>query len=247
MSAQAVLKSEWTKVRSVRSHAWTLAAAFVVVLGISAAVSSFYGEAESQSPDFDATELAYYGVNFGQLAVIAFGVLVVSGEYSSGMIRTSLAAVPRRGLFLAGKLAAATAAILAVGMFTSVVTFFVTQALMPNAASLDDPGVARAVVGAGLYLALLALFSMAVTFMLRNAVLAMGVLMPTFFLISPLVASIEQVEPVAKYLPDRAGILITHSNPAADSLGPWIGLGLMAAWVAVAIAGAWIVLHRRDA
>ncbi|MFG3697375.1 ABC transporter permease subunit [Micromonospora sp. NPDC047620] len=247
MSAQAVLRSEWTKVRSVRSHAWTLAATFVVVLGISAAVSSFYGEGESLSPDFDATALAYFGVNFGQLAVIAFGVIVVSGEYASGMIRTSLAAVPQRGLFLACKLATATAVMLVVGMLTSVVTFFVTQALMPNPASLGDPGVARAIVGAGLYLALLALFSMAVTFMLRNAVLAMGVLMPMFFLISPFVASIEQVEPVAKYMPDRAGILITQSKPAADSLGPWVGLGLMAAWVAVAIVGAWIVLRRRDA
>ncbi|MER7335187.1 MULTISPECIES: ABC transporter permease subunit [unclassified Micromonospora] len=231
----------------MRSHAWTLAATFVVVLGISAAVSSFYGEGEALSPDFDATALAYYGVNFGQLAVIAFGVIAVSGEYSSGMIRTSLAAVPRRGLFLACKLATATAVMLVVGMLTSVVTFFVTQALMPNAASLGDPGVARAIVGAGLYLALLALFSMAVTFMLRNAVLAMGVLMPMFFLVSPFVASIEQVEPVAKYMPDRAGILITQSKPAADSLGPWVGLGLMAAWVAVAIVGAWIVLRRRDA
>ncbi|MEN3615759.1 ABC transporter permease subunit [Plantactinospora sp. ZYX-F-223] len=247
MPAQAVLRSEWTKVRSVRSHAWTLAATFVVVLGISATVSSFYGEGESQSPDFDATALAYYGLNFGQLAVIAFGVIVVSGEYSSGMIRTSLAAVPRRGLFLACKLAAATAAILIIGMITSVVTFFVTRALMPNPASLDDPGTVRAIVGAGLYLALLALFSMAVTFMLRSSVLAMGVLMPMFFLISPFVASIEQVEPVAKYMPDRAGILITQSKPAADSLGPWVGLGLMAAWVAVAIVGAWIVLRRRDA
>jgi ABC-type transport system involved in multi-copper enzyme maturation permease subunit len=247
MSAQAILQSEWTKIRSVRSHRWTLAATFVVVLGISAAVSSFYGEGEARSPDFDATALAYYGLNFGQLAVIAFGVIVVSGEYSSGMIRTSLAAVPRRGLFLACKLAAATAATLLVGLLTSVVTFFVTRALMPNAADLGDPGVPRAIVGAGLYLALLALFSMAVTFMLRNSVLAMGLLMPMFFLVSPLVASIEQVEPVAKYLPDRAGILIIQSKPAADALDPRVGLAVMAAWVAVAIVGAWFLLRSRDA
>ncbi|MEV0609904.1 hypothetical protein AB0I61_26405 [Polymorphospora rubra] len=147
------------------------------------------------------------------------------------MIRTSLAVVPQRGLFLACKLAAATAVMVVVGLLTSVTTFFVTQALMPNAASLGDPGVARAIVGAGLYLALL----------------AMGVLMPVFFLVSPFVASLEQVEPVARYMPDRAGMLITQSKPAADSLGPWVGLGLMAAWVAVAVVGAWIVLRRRDA
>jgi ABC-2 type transport system permease protein len=247
MHPLAILQSEWTKIRSVRANMWTLATVFVVVVGIGAAVGGLYGEQESSSPEFDATEFAYYGINFGQLAVIAFGVMVVSGEYTNGMIRASLAAVPRRGLFMACKLAAATGVMLAAAMVTSLATFFVTQAVMPNGAVIGDPGVPRAIVGAGVYLTLLALFSMAVTFMLRSQVLSMSVLMPVFFLISPVLASITEIEPVARYMPDRAGQLIMQSKPAADTLGPWTGLLIMVAWVVTAILVGWLVLRRRDA
>src|SRR5690606_2193918 len=154
---------------------------------------------------FDPTYTSFAGTSLGQLAMIAFGVLVVSTEYGTGTIRASLAAVPQRGTLMAAKLLVATALALLVGMATSFLAFLLGQAMLgPYRTSLGEPGVTRAVVGGGLYMGLMALFAMGVAWTLRSAMLSFGVLIPFFFMISSILANVEATKRVGDYLPDVA-------------------------------------------
>ena len=255
MAAAQVLRSEWTKIRSVRSTVWTLSLAAVVTLALGALISvlsrnQFDEMSASEQLRFDATYISFAGMGLGQLAMIVFGVLVVSNEYSTGMIRASLAAVPQRGLFLASKIAVAAALACVVGMATSFLTFFLGQGLLgPYRASIGDPGVLRAVVGGGLYMTLIAMFSMGVAAMLRSPVLSLGILMPFFFLVSNVLGNVPATKQVGQYLPDQAGTKIMQVVQLPDDApyGPWGGLAIMAAWVAAALVGGFLVLRRRDA
>ncbi|GGO92758.1 ABC transporter permease [Wenjunlia tyrosinilytica] len=251
----AVLRSEWTKVRSVSSTMWTLASALLVTVALSAGLcaltnAQFDNLSQQDRLTFDAAGTSFSGMFLGQLAVIVFGVLVVAGEYSSGMIRTSLAAVPQRAAFLFSKLAVATALAFVVGMVTSFASFFLGQALLgSHRTGIGEPGVLRAVFGAGLYMTLIALFSMGVAAMLRSPLLSLGILMPFFFLISTILAAVPVAKDVARYFPDQAGQKIMQVVPSSDgsAYGPWGGLGIMCAWVAVALLGGYLVMSRRDA
>ncbi|MFJ5531187.1 ABC transporter permease subunit [Streptomyces sp. NPDC093261] len=256
MAATQVLRSEWTKIRSVASTVWTLSLALVVtvVLGmlISALTRSEYDRTlPADRLSFDPTYVSFAGMSLGQLAMIAFGVLVVSNEYSTGMIRTSLAAVPRRGTFLFGKVAVAAALALVVGMATSFAAFLLGQAVLgPYRASLGEPGVLRAVFGGGLYMTLIAMFSMGVAAMLRSPMLSLGILMPFFFLISTVLGSVSATKKIGRFLPDQAGSRILQVVPSLGDdtpYGPWGGLGIMVLWVAAALAGGCVLLRRRDA
>ncbi|MCJ1680816.1 ABC transporter permease [Streptomyces sp. APSN-46.1] len=255
-SFPAVLTSEWTKIRTVASTTWTLAAALVVTVGISAALCAAIGSAfedmsAEQQAVFDPTVLSFSGMVFGQLAMIVFGVLVVGTEYSTGMIRTSLAAVPNRTRFLLGKMAVATALALVVGTVTSFLSFFLGQALLgDHGTGLGAEHVLRAVIGAGVYMALLALFSMGIAAMLRSTVLSLGILIPFLLLVTNILASVEATRKVGQYFPDRAGSMITQTvpNPAEEvAYGPWGGLGIMALWVLASVLGGCLVLRKRDA
>jgi ABC-2 type transport system permease protein len=167
------------------------------------------------------------------------------------MIRTSLAAVPRRGTFLACKLAAAAALALVVAVVTSFVTFLLGQAMLgeEHRTSLSEPGVLRAVIGAALYMTLLVLFAAGVATLLRQPVLAMGVLVPFFFMISSILVAIPATKEVARYLPDQAGqqVMIVTAQENAPAYGPWGGLGIMALWTAVAVGVGYVALLKRDA
>ncbi|MFE9844499.1 ABC transporter permease subunit [Streptomyces goshikiensis] len=257
-SFPAVLSSEWTKIRTVASTTWTLVAALVVTVGISAGLCALFNATFTDMPKeqqltFDPTLASFAGMTLGQLAMIIFGVLVVGTEYSTGMIRTSLAAVPRRGQLLLGKLTVATALALVVGLATSFLSFFLGQAILGDRSiGIDEPGVLRAVVGAGLYMALIALFSMGVATMLRSSVLAICILIPFFLLISNILNGVSATRKVAQYLPDQAGSKIMQVVPGAmDSgetpYGPWGGLGIMVLWVLASVLGGYLVLKKRDA
>ncbi|WP_328469649.1 ABC transporter permease [Streptomyces sp. NBC_00448] len=255
-STSAVLQSEWTKIRSVRSTVWTLALAFLVTIALGAIISAvFNSQWSSMSPSdkatFDPTNTSFFGMTLGQLALIVFGVLVISSEYSTGMIRTSLAAVPQRGHFYASKVAVAGVLALIVGMLTSFLTFFVGQALLgSHSASIGDHGVLRAVFGAGLYMTLIVLFCVGTAAMLRSPMLGLGILMPFFFLVSPILSAVPKVKSVARYFPDQAGQKIMQVVPGSGdhtSYGPWGGIGIMALWVIAVLIGGYVVLKQRDA
>ncbi|MFI1306722.1 ABC transporter permease [Streptomyces sioyaensis] len=251
-----VIRSEWTKIRSVRSTVWTLgiAAVLTIALGMLICILTnhdFQSMPARERLSFDATNISFSGMGLGQLAMIVFGVLVVSNEYSTGMIRASLAAVPQRGTFLFCKLLVATALVFVVGLATSFVAFFAGQAMLGDLrAHLGDPGALRAVFGGGLYMTLIALFSMAVAVMLRSPMLSLGILMPFFFLISNILGNVSATRKVGRYLPDQAGSKIMQVVTPANSdvpYGPWGGLGIMIAWTAAALLGGYVLLKRRDA
>ncbi len=253
--APAVLRSEWTKIRSLRSTVWTLSLAAVVTVGLGLLISALADHTFQNMPrddrlTFDPTYTSFAGMSLGQLLMIVFGVLVVAGEYSTGMIRTSLAAVPQRGVFLFGKIAVATALALVVGMVTSFATFFAGQAVLgTHRTDLGAHGVLRAVIGGGLYLTLIAVFAMGCAAMLRSPLLSLAILMPFFFLISNILDNVSATKKVAHYLPDQAGqkVMMVVAGNDGRPYGPWTGLLIMAAWVAAALAGGYLMIKRRDA
>ncbi|MEU1463811.1 ABC transporter permease subunit [Streptomyces sp. NPDC005727] len=256
MAAAQVIRSEWTKIRSVSSTVWTLSLAVLVTLALGMLISALTRSQFDNMPvrerlSFDATVVSFAGMTLGQLAMIVFGVLVVSNEYSTGMIRVSLAAVPQRGTFLFGKIAVATALALVVGMATSFAAFFLGQAMLGSLRThLADPGVLRAVIGGSLYMTLIAMFSMGVATMLRSPLLSLGILMPFFFLVSNILGNVDATKKVGRFLPDQAGSRIMQVVPRIGDdtpYGPWGGLGIMALWVAAALAGGYALLKRRDA
>ncbi|MHA5052015.1 ABC transporter permease [Streptomyces sp. SD15] len=256
MAATQVLRSEWTKIRSVASTVWTLGLAAVVTIALGILISllsknEFDSMAVNDQLSFDPTFTSFAGMSLGQLAMIVFGVLVVGNEYSTGMIRTSLAAVPQRGSFLFSKIAVAAGLAFVVGIITSFVAFFLGQAMLgPHKASIGDPGVLRAVIGGGLYMTLIAVFSMGVAAMLRSPMLSLGILMPFFFLISNILGAVSATKKVGRYLPDQAGSKIMQVVTPIDDdtpYGPWGGLAIMVLWVIVALIGGYAVLKKRDA
>ncbi|MFE5792389.1 ABC transporter permease [Streptomyces sp. NPDC056503] len=254
----AVLQSEWTKIRTVSSTIWTLASALIVTVAMGAALSallrsSFDDLSDLERATFDPTFVSFSGMVLGQLAMVVFGVLVVGTEYSSGMIRTSLAAVPQRATFLFSKVAVAGVLALVVGLVTSFLSFFLGQALLgEHRTTIGADNVLRAVVGGGIYMGLIAVFSMGVATMLRSSMLSLGILVPFFFLISQILSAVPKAKEVAKYFPDQAGSKIMQVVPDAlgtekAPYGPWGGLGIMLVWVAAALLGGYLVLKRRDA
>ncbi|MFE9253904.1 ABC transporter permease subunit [Streptomyces sp. NPDC006879] len=251
----AVLLCEFTKLRTVRSTAWTLftACAVTVLLALCFSLLSRYATGQLASQESagiaeDPVFTSFAGMVLGQLAMIVFGVLAVSGEYSSGLISTSLQAVPRRGLLLGCKAAVVGGAALVTGLVTSFTSYAVGQAALgPHGTSLAEPGVLRAVFGAGLYMALLAVFAMGAATVLRSSLLALGLLMPFFFLVSPLLGSLPKTKAVAQYLPDAAGMRIAQVEELPGALGPWSGLGVLVLWTAAALVGGVVALRSRDA
>ncbi|MFJ9825608.1 ABC transporter permease [Streptomyces sp. NPDC101160] len=257
-AAAAVLQSEWTKIRTVSSTVWTLASALLVTVAMGAALcaltnANYADMREVERATFDPTLVSFSGMILGQLAMVVFGVLVVGTEYSSGMIRTSLAAVPQRATFLFSKIAVAGALALLVGLATSFLAFFLGQGLLgTHRTSIGADNVLRAVIGGGLYMGLIAIFSMGVAAMLRSSMLSLGILVPFFFLVSQILSAVPKAKEVARYFPDQAGSKIMRVVPNAMNsekapYGPWGGLGIMLIWVAAALLGGYLVLKKRDA
>ncbi|GAA0439543.1 ABC transporter [Acrocarpospora corrugata] len=259
MTGGGVVVSEWTKIRTVPSTVWTLVLTSVLSVGLGYLLSvlsrgSLAGASPERMVNFDPIFLAFYSLTLSQLALVVFGVLVVSGEYGSGTIRASLLAVPRRGLFYGGKMLAATVPVLVMSVITVPATFFATQAgLGPYGISLTADGVPAAVVGACLYLPLICLFAMGMAAMLRSTTRSLGILLPLLFLGSQGLGNAPPVKAFTQYLPDQAGMLIMHlvgpqDDPRwARDYGPWTGVGILALWAAAALIGGYLLLRRRDA
>jgi ABC-2 type transport system permease protein len=252
-----VLRSEWTKLRSVRSTFWTLTVMVVLGIGLSAAISAAaaHGYARlsvAQQLTWDPTGISQSGVAIASLAIAVLGVLTVSSEYSSGMIRTSLTVVPKRGRVLAAKSLVVAAATFVVGEVTAFAAFFVGQAVISGhapTAALGDPGVARAVAGAGLFLTTLVVFSVAVGALLRHPAAGISCVVAVLFVLPGIAQALPDSwrNPVTEFWPTQAGEQITSVHAAAHSLQPWAGFGVMCLFVALVYALAWTFLNRRDA
>jgi uncharacterized protein YfiM (DUF2279 family) len=251
------LRSEWTKLRSVRATFWALTV--TVVLGIapgaliSAAAAHGYAKMSvSQKLSWDPTGYSQAGVAIASLAIVVLGVLCISSEYSSGMIRTSLIAVPKRGRVLAAKSLVFALVTFVVGEATCFAAFFAGQALISGhapTAALGDPGVARAVAGGGLVLAALAVLSVAAGALLRHPAAAIAAMMAVLLVLPGIAQALPDSwrNPVTEFWPTQAGSQLTSVHPSAHTLQPWPGFGVMCLFVAIVYAIAWTLLDRRDA
>jgi ABC-2 type transport system permease protein len=252
---RAVLTAEWTKIRTLRSTVVTLALALVVSAGLAYLVGrSFRGQAAAAPGTHDPLFATFYTLTLGQLPLVVFGVLTVSGEYASGTIRASLAAVPRRGLFYGGKVLAGGLVTGAAAAATVLATFIAAQAgLGPRHVTLGGPGVTQATVGAWLYLTLICLFAMGLAATLRSSAFSLTILLPLLFLGSQGLGNIPKAKNVLQYLPEEAGLVIMHiAGQPGDprfgrAYGPWTGVGILALWAAAALIAGYLLLRRRDA
>lgn len=252
-----VVGAEWTKLRSVRSTYWSLLAAVVLVVGlgaaISAAVASHYSRiSQARAATFDPTTVSLAGLNVGVLAVAVLGVIVVTSEYSTGMIRTTLTACPRRHRVLAAKAAVFAAVALLVGEVSSFAAFLVGQAILSGSAphaTLSQPGVARAVVGAGLYTTVIGLLALGVGSLLRHTAGAITTIVAVVFALPGIAAALPSGwgTTVREYLPSDAGSQVFAVVRGANSLPAWTGFAVLCGYTAVVLASAFVLLNRRDA
>jgi ABC-2 type transport system permease protein len=255
-----LLQSEWTKIRSVRSTFWTLIVLVVVTVGFTALltllISTSWDKAQpaqraSTVADPVATIMGT-GLSFGQLAICVLGVLVISAEYSTGVIRASLLAVPRRLPMLTAKVLVFAVLVFVVGEIAAFGSFFVGSAILHSHApvSLSDTGVIRAVLGAGLYLAVLGIFSLSIGTLLRHTAAGISTVIGIVFVL-PIIGAFlpgDWGKHVRDYLPSAAGEMITRAQQGPDQvLSPWQGFGVFCIWTAVLLVLAAYFLRRRDA
>ncbi|WP_218577417.1 ABC transporter permease subunit [Phytohabitans rumicis] len=248
------MRAELTKIRTVRSTVWTLLLAVALSVGLAYLLGLSWRNAYDRLENFDPLVAGFMPLTLGQLPLVVFGALTVTSEYSTGTIRASLAAVPDRARFYAGKVLAGTLVAAVVAVVTVPVTFVVAQAgLGPYGTSLGADGVVPALVGACLYLTLMCAFAIGVAAALRHTALVLGILLPVLFLGSQGLGNIPAIKAVTQYLPDQTGWVVMHlAGPQDDprwarDYGAWTGLALLALWAAAALAAGYLSLRRRDA
>jgi ABC-2 type transport system permease protein len=251
------LRSEFTKIRSVRSTYWTLLALIVVTVGIGAlaCVAAASRPGDVRGPFFDPTQHSLVGLILGQLIIVVLGALTVTSEYSTGMIRTSLTVQPRRGTVLAAKGVVFTVVALVTGLVASFLSFFIGQAILSGKhlnASLGDPGVLRAVIGGGLFLAVCGMLAFGLGTLLRHTAAAIsagiGLLFVLFVLVNFLPSSWQ--DHVDKWVPFNAGSQIwsTVSQPGSPHMfAPWTGFAVFTAYAVIAIIAGAVTFLKRDA
>ncbi|MGY1742756.1 MULTISPECIES: ABC transporter permease [unclassified Blastococcus] len=250
----SALRAEWVKFWSVRSTGWSVAALFVLGAGLTVLVCATSAEwLASSEADESPASFVTWGLMIAQVTAVVLGTLVATSEYGTGMIRATLAAVPRRGSVLAAKAIVLTGTLLVAGTATALVGYLGGNAFLSAEGiglSLDDDGVLRALLGSGLYLAGLGLLSMAVGLLVRHTAAALSTVLAVVFVLGNMAFLLPGTwgEWVAKLLPGNAGSAVTTPvsfNP--DALGPWTGFAVFAAEVAVLLLVAAVAFRRRDA
>ena len=253
-----VARSEWTKIRSLRSTWWTFAVTAVLTIGLGSlfALGRTSGRArEPLSATFNAAGFPFNGMFLAQLAIGVLGVLIITTEYSSGMIRTTFTAVPQRALVLAVKAVIFGSVTFVVSVVTTFVTFFASQAILNRGTvkygvSLSSPQALRIVIGAALYLTVCALLGVALGALLRSTAAAITGLAGLLFILPIMMNFLPTTwhrDAIAQWLPSNAGMQIVEKVAQPLQFSPWAGLAVFAGWVAVAFAAGLVLLHRRDA
>lgn len=251
-----VLVSEWHKLRTVRSTWWALAAVAVFNVAGAAALGIVLPKtfnASQQASHRDPVQLALIGLHLSQVAIGVLGVLVISSEYTSGMIRASLTAVPSRRLLLAAKASVLAVTAVVAGLASSYAAWLAFQVFVPAGSPmrmpLSDPGVARAFTGAGLYLGLLALAGLGLGAVLRSGAGAITALFGVLFVPSIIMQLLPDSwqNTVGPYLPMNAAESVYRVPQAPHFLAPWAGLGVLCGYAAAALAAGFILIGRRDA
>jgi ABC-2 type transport system permease protein len=256
-----LLAAEWTKIRSIRSTVWSLLAFVVVAIGFSTLVATVVSndwDKPGPHPNqvtlhTDPTALIFgSGFGIGQLAICVLGVIVISSEYSSGTVRASLLAVPRRLPMLAAKAIVFALLDLVASAITVFAVFFISTAILRSHVSitLSQPGVARADIGAILYLTVLGLFALGIGGLIRHTAGAIASVIALVLVVPPLISLIPGTvaNHIHGYLPSVAGELVgqTAQQPS-DVLSPWQGFGVFCIWTAAVLGACGYLLVRRDA
>jgi ABC-2 type transport system permease protein len=257
-----VLHAEWTKLRTVAGPAWLLAATVVLTVAVSAAATAAVRCPSGIACPVDTTKLSLTGVELGQAVVAILAVLAISTEYSTGMIRTTLVAMPRRSAVLAAKAVIVGGLVLAAGTIAVAGSLLAGRLLLPGHGftaargfpllSLAHGPTLRAAAGSVLYLALIALLSLGVATAVRDSAAAIGVVLGLFYL-SPILAAVMAPYPVwyhriERYAPMSAGLTIQDTTGLRSlAISPWGGLGVLAAWAAAALLAGGLLLRLRDA
>ncbi len=247
------VRSEWTKLRSVRSTVWTILVALVLGIGLSALISAVtandYANGGESAQNWDPAAMSTVGGFFAQLAIAVLGTLVITSEYATRSIRTSLAAVPQRGRLLGAKAVVVGTVGLVVGLVMAFTSFFIGQALISGkapTASLSDPGVFRAVAGVGLYVGAIALLGMALGALLRSTAGGIFSLVAMLYVLPGVVQALPAGlrDPITKFWPTNAGAQIINTVQDPSMLGPWAGFAVMLTAIAgIGYAAHWRLTH----
>jgi ABC-type transport system involved in multi-copper enzyme maturation permease subunit len=256
-----LLHSEWTKLRTVRSSYWTLLSAVVAMVGLSAILCAVYVAQyahvnASDRATFDPASFSLTGSFLAQLAIAVLGVLVITNEYGSGMIRATLAAVPQRVSVLASKAAVFAGVTLVVSLAACFVSFFVGQWILSSkgvGTTLGAENVLRTVLGTALYLAVLGLLALGIGSIIRKTAGAIAAVLG-LILVVPVIASLlpSSMNAFEKFLPSNAGQALInggarHGSNTTPQLAPWAGFGVFCLWAAASLIVAGVLLVRRDA
>ena len=254
------LRSEFTKIRSVRSTYWALLVLLAVSIGIGAAICAGTAANWSQTSaadraTFDATQVSVAGLFYlGQLVIVVLGAIVLTAEYSTGMIRTSLTAMPRRATMYIAKAAVFAVVALVVTLAAAFISFFLGQSLLASthaSATLSQPGVLRAVVGSALYVTLVGLFAFAAGAIFRHTAATITSIIGLLFVIPILVHLLPSswYQDLERWLPDAAGRAISTTVSGQDPhlFSPWGQFAVFAVYTAILLVVGGILFRKRDA
>lgn len=252
------LRSEWTRLRTVRSTYWTLLGAAAAMIGLAAIVCSVYVARFDQltagdRATFDPVTFSLVGAGLAQLAVGVLGVLIITNEYASGMIRTTFAATPQRITVLAAKATVFTVVTFVVTTVAAFGAFFIGQAILSRqdlGVAISSPGALRSVVGTGLYLGVMGLLSLGLGTLIRKTAGAIAALFAILFVVPVIVSLLpSSINGIQKFLPSNAGqeIVFGSGQSTADVLSPWVGFSVFCLYAIVTLTVAGVTLIRRDA
>ena len=252
-----VVFSEWTKLHSLRSTRWSLLAGVLLTMAFplifAAVTSSHWGSmSPHEKADRHPLDIALAGVNVSQLAIAVLGVLVITGEYSTGMIRASFTAVPKRLPVLWAKTVVFAVVVLLLMLPPVLASFFASQAILSRhhilQVSFSDPGVARSVIGGAVYLMLVGIFALGIGAIVRNTAGGIATFAAIFFVIPPLMNILPTSwnNAISQYLPSEAGRQLFSLTHDAHTLSPLPGALLFVGYCALVLGIAAVLLVRRD-
>ena len=248
-----LLRSEWTKLRSLRSTYWSATCIVLATVGLGIFMGARWAHQSGPiPPGFDSTNTSLSGVYLAQIIVGALGVLTISSEYATGMIRATFSAVPQRRTLLAAKAVVLALATLALAEVVGFAAFLSCQALLQNkgvGVSLGDPGALRSVVGAGLYLTATALLGFGLGAAIRHTAGGLSAFFGLLFAPSAIVDLLPTHlrNDLIHYMPANAGAQIFTIDNVKGALGPWAGLGVFCLYAVAALVVGFVLTSVRDA
>ncbi len=252
-----VLRSEWTKLWSLRSTRWSLLFAFVSMAGLGPLVAAvtmgrWNRLAPSDRSSFDPINTALGGYHLAQLAIGVLGVLVISGEYSTGQIRSSLMAVPRRLPVLWAKAANFAVVSFVLMLLASLIAFFGAQAILTQHhvdVTISHAPSMRAILGTGLYMVVLGVFALSLGALVRSTAGGIAIFAGVLFVLPGLVHVLpaSTFDAINPYLPSNAGSDVLNNTSDPGMLGPWTGFAVFCGYALITLAASAVLLVRRDA